>query len=96
MKVAVHSMFSRARSLRLALAVLAGALSKLRYLHTGLSAILVFMGMKMLAGHFYKPPVWVSLMVIFAIAAITVVASLRGQAAHKPIERRLPATALDP
>jgi tellurite resistance protein TerC len=56
--------------------VLAGALSKFRYLHTGLSAILVFVGMKMLLGHAYELPVWLSLLVC-ATATITVVASLR-------------------
>jgi tellurite resistance protein TerC len=76
--------------------VLAGALLRLRYLHTGLSAILVFMGMKMLVAHLYKPPVWLSLIVICAIATITVVASLRGKGSHKVIDTPLPATVPHP
>jgi len=76
--------------------VIARALSKLHYLRTGLSTILVFMGMKMLLGHFYKVPVWLSLIVICAIATISVVASLGGQPGPKAERRYSLPTAFDP
>jgi TerC family integral membrane protein len=76
--------------------VIARALSKLRYLRTGLSTILVFMGMKMLLGHFYKVPVWLSLIVICAIATISVVASLRGEPGPEVEKTCFPPTAFDP
>jgi len=76
--------------------VIAGALSKLRYLRTGLSAILVFMGTKMLLGHFYKLPVWLSLIVICLIAIVSIVASLRGQPGPKVERRCCSPTASDP
>lgn len=57
--------------------LLAGTIAKLRYLRTGLSAVLIFLGAKMSLAHFYKLPVEYSLLVIVAILGATVVASLR-------------------
>jgi tellurite resistance protein TerC len=55
---------------------LAGMMRSFRYLHYGLSAILVFVGAKMLLADFYKIPVGVALGVIACILAISVIASL--------------------
>jgi tellurite resistance protein TerC len=56
--------------------VLAGVMDKFVYLKMGLSAILVFVGAKMLATEVYKIPATVSLLVVLAILAVAVVASL--------------------
>lgn len=59
--------------------VLARALMKFRYLHIGLSLVLVFIGTIMLGAHFYKPPTWATLAVICSIVSITILASLAKQ-----------------
>jgi tellurite resistance protein TerC len=59
---------------------LAGIMGMFHYLHYGLSAILIFVGGKMLLVDLYKIPTGVSLGVVAAILAISVIASLR----HKP------------
>jgi tellurite resistance protein TerC len=56
--------------------VLAGVVDKFYYLKLGLSAILVFVGMKMVLADVYKIPVAISLLVIAAMLAIAVAASL--------------------
>lgn len=56
--------------------VLAGVVDKFYYLKLGLSAILVFVGTKMVLADVYKIPVAISLLVIAAVLAIAVVASL--------------------
>jgi tellurite resistance protein TerC len=56
---------------------LAAMLERLKYLHYGLGAILVFAALKMLAAHWVNVPVTVSLAVIAAIMATCVVASLK-------------------
>lgn len=56
--------------------VLAGAILKFRYLRPGLSLVLIFVGVKMLAAHFVKIPLVLSLGVICAILAGAVGASL--------------------
>jgi tellurite resistance protein TerC len=57
--------------------VLAGAMAKLHLLRYGLAAILSFVGMKMLIAEWYTIPVLVSLGVIAALLAVTVVLSLK-------------------
>jgi len=57
--------------------LLAGAVNRFRYLRPGLSLVLIFVGAKMLASHFIKVPIWLSLLVISAILAAAIVASLR-------------------
>ncbi|GBD28827.1 Inner membrane protein alx [bacterium HR31] len=47
-----------------------------RYLKYGLSLVLVFIGLKMLAADFYKVPIGVSLAVVAAILAVSVLASV--------------------
>jgi tellurite resistance protein TerC len=56
--------------------VLAGVMQKFSYLKLGLSAVLVFVGIKMTLVDFYKIPSSVSLGVIAAILALSVLASL--------------------
>ena len=56
--------------------LLAGVVDKFYYLKLGLSAVLVFVGTKMVMVDLYKIPVGVSLGVIASILAIAVIASL--------------------
>jgi tellurite resistance protein TerC len=68
--------------------LLAGIMETLYYLSYGLSAILVFIGMKMLLEHLYPIPTLVSLAVVVAILTVAIIASL---IRNKRIER----TAID-
>lgn len=56
--------------------LLAGVMNLFRYLTYGLSAVLVFIGVKMLIHHWWKPAPWVSLAVIVALLGTSIVASL--------------------
>ncbi|RZU40097.1 TerC/Alx family metal homeostasis membrane protein [Edaphobacter modestus] len=56
--------------------LLAHLLTKLRYLHYGLAAILIFAAAKMLTAHFFRIGPLVSLSVVIAMLAITVGVSL--------------------
>jgi tellurite resistance protein TerC len=56
--------------------LLAGVMNLFRYLHYGLSAILVFIGVKMMLHHWWHPEHWQSLLVIVSLLAIAVVTSL--------------------
>jgi TerC family integral membrane protein len=55
---------------------LAGVMKSFHFLHHGLSAILVFVGAKMLLSDLYKIPVGAALGVVAGILAISVIASL--------------------
>ncbi len=55
---------------------LAGIMGLFQYLHYGLSAILVFVGIKMIVAEFYKLPTAIALGVIAAILAISIIASM--------------------
>jgi tellurite resistance protein TerC len=55
---------------------LEGIMKRFRYLHYGLSAVLVFVGTKMLLAGFYKIPTGLSLLVILSILTISFIASL--------------------
>ncbi|RJO61372.1 MAG: TerC family protein [Dehalococcoidia bacterium] len=55
---------------------LAGVLQKLRYLHYGLAAVLVFLGVKMLIGHWVEIPILLSLGVIAVILVVAITTSL--------------------
>ncbi|HYO39335.1 MAG TPA: TerC family protein [Nocardioidaceae bacterium] len=57
--------------------LLADLIHRFIYLKTGLAAILVFVGVKMLLLDVYKVPIWLSLTVIAACITLAVVASLR-------------------
>jgi tellurite resistance protein TerC len=56
--------------------LLIGALSRLRFLHYGLSAVLAFAALKMLASRWIDIPPLPSLGVIVAVLTLTVAASL--------------------
>lgn len=65
--------------------LLAGAMDMFRYLRYGLAAILIFVGLKMLVGHFLQAqrgwehdpvPHWVSLVVVMVFLAIAILASM--------------------
>lgn len=61
--------------------VLEGIMNRFHYLHYGLSAVLVFVGLKMLLAGFYVIPTWISLLVIVGILSVSVMASL----IHNPV-----------
>ena len=61
--------------------LLAGAMAKFRYLRTGLSVVLVFVGLKMLTARIYKLPIAPSLAVICLILSVTILASLGAERA---------------
>lgn len=56
--------------------VLAGILKKVRFLHQGLAAVLVFTGLKMVLGHHFEISDVLSLGIIGGIFAVTALASL--------------------
>lgn len=64
--------------------LLAGAMDMFRYLRYGLSAILIFVGVKMLSAHWIEEklldgkeiPPWISLVVVLSFLTIAIVASL--------------------
>jgi tellurite resistance protein TerC len=62
--------------------LLANMVSRFQYLQLGLSAILVFIGIKMIAeaGHFFEVPIYLSLGFIVLTLGTAVVASLRKEA----------------
>ena len=55
---------------------LAGMMEVFRYLHYGLSVILVFIGLKMLSSEFFQVPIGVALAAVGGVLVISVVASL--------------------
>ncbi len=55
---------------------LAGLMGLFRYLNYGLSAVLVFVGLKMIGADVYEVPVALSLGVIFLLLAVSIAASL--------------------
>lgn len=57
--------------------MLAGMMDRFVYLKTGLAAVLVFVGAKMLITDWYHVPIWASLTVIAATITIAIVVSLR-------------------
>lgn len=65
--------------------LLAGSVDLFRYLHYGLAAILSFVGVKMLAAFWLERqgmepiPTWVSLVVVVALLAISIIASIVAQ-----------------
>jgi len=54
-----------------------GVMAMFHHLHYGLSAILVFVGAKMIAASWIEIPVWVSLAVVAGILALSIFASLK-------------------
>jgi tellurite resistance protein TerC len=62
---------------------LAGVMNLFHLLHYGLAFILVFVGTKMLVGHWYKVPIGLALGVVAAALVVSVVASLLWPAGDK-------------
>ena len=64
---------------------LAGMMEMFRYLHYGLSLVLMFVGAKMLLSHYYEIPTVVALGIVAGVLAVSVLASVmhprRGQGA---------------
>ncbi len=56
--------------------LLANLVSRFIYLRVGLAVILCFVGLKMLLEPWVDPPIWISLLFIAAVLAITTIASL--------------------
>ena len=57
--------------------LLAGMMGRFVHLKTGLAAVLVFVGTKMLLSHLYHLPIWASLGVIALVLGVAITASLR-------------------
>lgn len=55
---------------------LAGIMQMFRYIHYGLAGILVFVGTKMMATDIFKIPTGIALLVVVAILAISIIASV--------------------
>jgi TerC family integral membrane protein len=55
---------------------LSGMMEVFHYLHYGLSAVLIFIGTKMLISHYYTIPTHIALAVVAGVLALSVVASL--------------------
>jgi len=72
--------------------LLAGVVDLFKYLNYGLSAVLVFVGCKMVGEYFFAPehdhlmPAWVSLLVVVSLIGISIVASLLAGGEKKPSE----------
>jgi tellurite resistance protein TerC len=64
---------------------LSGFAAKLHYLHYGLSAVLVFLGVKMVLSDIYEIPTVLSLLIIASILAIAVIASIRRPPEPEPV-----------
>jgi tellurite resistance protein TerC len=57
--------------------LLVGAMERFVYLSYGLSAVLAFIGVKMLLIDLWHPPFWLSLLVVVGVLAVTALLSLR-------------------
>lgn len=55
---------------------LAGVMDLFQYLHYGLSVVLMFIGVKMLASHYYRIPTGIALGVVVGVLTISMVLSL--------------------
>ena len=56
--------------------LLAGVINKFHLLKLGIAAVLTFVGVKMLLSGYYEIPIHVSLLVIVAVLAVSVIASI--------------------
>ena len=64
--------------------LIADLMNKFAYLKEGLSIILVWVGAKMIISHaLFKIPTWISLVVIVAILATSIIASFRSSSRHQ-------------
>jgi tellurite resistance protein TerC len=64
---------------------LEGVMKRFHYLHYGLSAVLVFVGVKMLLAGLYKIPTWISLMLIVSALFISIISSPSKKSAGRQI-----------
>jgi tellurite resistance protein TerC len=55
---------------------LAGVMKIFKYLHYGLAIILIFVGLKMTLAEFYKISIYASLLVIFLVLSVSIIASV--------------------
>jgi tellurite resistance protein TerC len=55
---------------------LAGMIDRFRYLHYGLSLVLVLIGLKMLASHYVTIPTEWALAIVLAVLGISILASV--------------------
>ncbi len=55
--------------------VLEGLVDRFPYLSYGLAIVLAFVGAKMIAGHWWHPPIWVSLAVIISVLGTSIIYS---------------------
>jgi tellurite resistance protein TerC len=56
--------------------LLAGVINKFHLLKLGIAAVLTFVGVKMLLSGYYEIPIHLSLLVIVAVLAVSVIASI--------------------
>jgi tellurite resistance protein TerC len=56
--------------------ILAGVIHRFQFLKLGLAVVLTFVGVKMLIGSVYEIPIFVSLLIIAMILAVSVLASV--------------------
>jgi tellurite resistance protein TerC len=70
--------------LRSLYSLLAGAMGRLRYLHVGLAAVLVFVGVKLVIAPVFHVGIGVSLGVIAAVLAVAIFASVAPAARRAP------------
>jgi len=68
--------------------VLVGMMDRFAYLSYGLSAILAFIGVKMVLIDLWHPPIWLSLAVIVGVLVVTALLSLRATAPGDAAARR--------
>ena len=68
--------------------LLAGVIERIRYLHIGLAAVLVFIGGKMLTEPFFHIPTWVSLVVV--VGCISTAAAVSWAATRREMRAALP------
>ncbi len=76
--------------------LLVRAMDHFAYLSYGLSAILAFIGAKMLLIDVWHPPFWISLVVIVGVLAVTALLSLREAARRPDAIEAVPDRARDP
>jgi len=69
---------------------LAGMMEVFHYLHYGLSVILIFIGVKMLASEYFQMPIGVALSVVGGVLVISVIASLLFPAKRSPESPKSP------
>jgi tellurite resistance protein TerC len=63
---------------------ISGIMRLFHYLHYGLAIVLSFVGIKMLLSGIYKIPIFVSLGIIVATVALSIMASILWPAREKP------------